>query len=166
MSDATPDLKALVGPALGRLPSGLAICTAQHKGQRTAFLASWIQQVSFEPPLVAVGIKAGRPIIPLIEGSGHFALNLLEEGDFDSLKRYGKGFEPGLDPWVEDSQTLLPGTAAPVFAEGFGHLVLAFRKVVDPGGDHLLFIGEVVGGSLRDEAAKPYVHLRKNGFSY
>lgn len=160
------DLKATVGPALGKLPSGLAICTAQHEGQRTAFLASWVQQVSFEPPLVAVGIRPGRPILPLIEGSGHFALNLLAEGDFASLKRYGKGFEPGIDPWAEDPESLMPGLPAPVFQAGFAHLVLKAARVIELGGDHLLYIGEVVGGALQDPEKKPYVHVRKDGFGY
>ncbi len=160
------DLKTTVGPVLGKVPSGLAICTAQHEGQRTAFLASWCQQVSFEPALVAVCIKAGRPIEGLIQGSHHFALNLLAEGDFGALKRYGKGFEPGVDPWAEDPQSLLEGQSAPVFANGYGYLVLKHTKTLETGGDHHLFIGEVVGGALQDAEKKPYVHIRKDGFGY
>lgn len=160
------DFKEQAGPALGKVPSGLAIATAQHGGARTGFLASWFQQISFEPPLVAVCIKAGRPIEALMEGSGHFALNLLAEGDFGSLKRYGKGFEPGVDPWAEDPESLVDGTPAPVFANGFAHLLLKWVKVLDAGGDHLVHIGEVVGGEVRNADAKPYIHIRKNGFGY
>lgn len=160
------DLKATAGPILGKIPSGLAIATAQHEGQRTGFLASWFQQVSFDPPLVAVGVKAGRPIQALIEGSGAFALNLLAEGDFGALKRYGKGFEPGVDPWAEDPQTLMEGQPAPVFAAGFGYLTLKLVGVLETTGDHLLFIGEVTGGALQDAEKKPYVHVRKDGFGY
>lgn len=160
------DLKTTVGPALGKVPSGLAICTASYEGQRTAFLASWFQQVSFEPALVAVCIKAGRPIEALIQGSGHFALNLVAEGDFGALKRYGKGFEPGVDPWAEDPQSLQEGQAAPVFAGGYAHLVLKHAKTLETGGDHHIFIGEVVGGALQDGEKKPYVHVRKDGFGY
>lgn len=160
------DFQDQVGPALGRIPSGLAIATAQHGGQRTGFLASWYQQVSFDPPLVMVCVKAGRPIEALIEGSGHFALNLLAEGDFASLKRYGKGFEPGVDPWAEDPATLAEGAPAPVFAQGYAHLVLRHVRTLETGGDHVLHVGEVVGGALGGSEAKPYVHVRKNGFSY
>ncbi len=160
------DLKDQVGPALGRIPSGLAIATAQHGGQRTGFLASWFQQVSFEPPLVAVCVKAGRPIEELVRGSGHFALNILAEGDFASLKRYGKGFEPGIDPWAEDPGSLAEGPPAPVFAQGYAHLVLKLVRILESGGDHLLYIGEVVSGGMANPEAKPYVHVRKNGFGY
>lgn len=160
------DLKATVGPALGKIPSGLAIATAQHGGERTGFLASWFQQVSFEPALVAVCIKAGRPIEKLVQESGHFALNLVAEGDFAALKRYGKGFEPGVDPWAEDPESLMAGQAAPVFATGFAHLVLKHVRTLDAGGDHLLHIGEVIGGNLQDTEKKPYIHVRKDGFNY
>lgn len=160
------DLTTKVGAALGKIPSGLAIATAQHGAERTGFLASWFQQVSFDPPLVAVCVKAGRPIERLIEDSGHFALNLLAEGDFASLKRYGKGFEPGVDPWAESPDDLLEGPLAPVFAKGFAFLVLKHARTLDGGGDHLIHIGEVVDGALQNPEAKPYIHVRKDGFGY
>ncbi len=160
------DFKTKVGPALGRIPSGLAIATAQHGGDRTGFLASWFQQVSFDPPLVAVCVKAGRPIQALMEASGYSALNLLAEGDFASLKRYGKGFEPGVDPWAETPGELLEGQVAPVFTHGYGFLVLKHTRTLDAGGDHLIHIGEVIGGALTNLEAKPYIHVRKDGFGY
>ena len=160
------DLKSILGPALGKIPSGLAIATAQEGSERTGFLASWFQQLSFEPPLVAVCINAGRPIERLMEQSGHFALNLLAEADFAALKRYGKGFEPGVDPWAEDLGTLLDGQAAPVFAKGYAYLMLKHTKTLDAGGDHLIHIGEVIGGALQNPEAKPYLHVRKDGFNY
>ncbi len=160
------DLKSMVGPALGKIPSGLAIATAQQGAERTGFLASWFQQVSFDPPLVMVCVKAGRPIQPLIEGSGHFALNVLAEGDFASLKRYGKGFDPGQDPWAETPDDLLEGQEAPVLAKGFAYLVLKHTRTIDAGGDHLIHIGKVIKGQLQSPDAKPYIHIRKDGFGY
>jgi flavin reductase (DIM6/NTAB) family NADH-FMN oxidoreductase RutF len=160
------DPNSMVGSALGKIPSGLAIATAQHGEDRTGFLASWVQQVSFDPPLVMVCVKAGRPIESLIKGSGHFALNILAEGDFASLKRYGKGFEPGQDPWADTPEDLMEGQQAPIFAKGFAYLLLKHTRMLDAGGDHLIHIGEVVGGGLQNPEAKPYVHIRKDGFGY
>jgi flavin reductase (DIM6/NTAB) family NADH-FMN oxidoreductase RutF len=160
------DLKTLVGPALGKIPSGLAIATAEHGGERTGFLASWFQQVSFEPAIVAVCVKGGRPIERLIEGSGYFALNLLAEGDFASLKRYGKGFEPGIDPWAETPDELMKDQRAPIFTQGYAYLLLKHSRTLETGGDHLIHLAEVVGGALLNPDAKPYVHVRKDGFGY
>ncbi len=35
--------------AVAKIPSGLAVLTATHKGRSTGMLASWVQQASFEP---------------------------------------------------------------------------------------------------------------------
>lgn len=160
------DHKAGLGQALGRIPSGLAIATAQSGDLRTGFLASWFQQLSFDPPLVGVGIKPGRPIGPLIEASGLFALNLIAEGDSASLKRYGRGFEPGVDPWAEDPGSLRPDQPVPVLEGGYAFLVLRHVRTLETTGDHLLYVGEVVDGGLLKPEAKPFVHVRKDGFGY
>jgi flavin reductase (DIM6/NTAB) family NADH-FMN oxidoreductase RutF len=167
MKDPTMDeIKATLGQAMGRIPSGLAIATAQSGDLRTGFLASWFQQLSFDPPLVGVCIKAGRPIGPLIEASGHFALNLIAEQDSASLKRYGRGFGPGVDPWAGDPGELLPEHAAPVLKDGFAFLLLKHVRTLETSGDHLLYVGEVLAGALLKPEGKPYIHVRKDGFGY
>ena len=163
MSSAISPLAA----ALGKIPSGLAIATSAGAHDRTAFLASWYQQVSFNPPLIALSIKSGRPIESLIEESGLIGLNLLREGDFSNLKKYGKGFEPGIDPWADDPSVLLSDYPTPLFANGYAWLLLKFIKKIDVGGDHQLFIGEVIEGQLQGtEGEKPYTHIRKDGLGY
>ncbi len=153
--------------ALGKVPSGLAIATSAHNHRRTAFLASWYQQISFNPPLVTLSIKPGRPIEPLIEESGLIGLNLLREGDFASLKKYGRGFDPDIDPWAEDPSILLNTHSTPLFADGFAWLLLKYIKKMDTGGDHQLFIGEVIEGRIQGgEGDKPYIHIRKDGLGY
>jgi flavin reductase (DIM6/NTAB) family NADH-FMN oxidoreductase RutF len=46
--------------ALGRIPSGLFILTARRGTLETGMLASWVQQCSFDPPLVMAAIRRGR----------------------------------------------------------------------------------------------------------
>ncbi len=81
MPDTTSDPIAEV---LGKLPSGCSILTAGHEGRSTGMLASWIQQGSFEPLLLTVAVKHGRPLVELVEGSGRFIVNILGAG---TLKR-------------------------------------------------------------------------------
>ncbi len=160
------DRTTAIGPILGKIPSGLAIATSGAPGRRTAFLASWFQQLSFEPPLVGVCVKAGRPILPLVEDSGWFALNLLAEGDKESLKRYGRGFDPGVDPWAEDPEGLLPGLEAPVLRRCLGYLLMRHVRTLETSGDHLILVGEVRDGAVLETEAKPFVHIRRDGFGY
>src|SRR5690554_1181470 len=68
------NLKKQVAQALGQIPSGCFVMTAAHGGKATGILASWVQQASFDPPMVTVAVKHGRPIQELLESSGHFVL--------------------------------------------------------------------------------------------
>ena len=59
-------LKQTVGKALGRIPSGVFVLTAVHENRRDAMLASWVQQVGFDPPAVSIAVAKGRPIVDLM----------------------------------------------------------------------------------------------------
>src|SRR5919204_635034 len=64
--------------ALRMIPYGLYVLTAAHKDGRVAAAAvNWVTQASFEPPLVAVGVKADSGAHALIKDTKAFALNVL-----------------------------------------------------------------------------------------
>lgn len=149
--------------ALGRIPSGLFILTVAQGGKETGFLASWVQQCSFHPPMVSVAIQPKRSVVPFLNQGAAFTLNLLEDGQTDMIAHFGKGFAPGDDAFsgldVDRS-----GPGGPVLTEA---LAVLHCRVVQrcPAGDHDLFLGEVTGGRLLGEG-RPMVHVRKNGFHY
>src|SRR5436305_1008537 len=80
---------------LGRIPSGLFILTARRGEAETGMLASWVQQCSFEPPLVSLAVKRGREILGWLGEGESFTLNLLEHDQTDLIVHFGRGF--GLD---------------------------------------------------------------------
>ncbi|MCR9205062.1 MAG: flavin reductase family protein, partial [Halobacteriovoraceae bacterium] len=47
--------------AVGHIPSGLFIVSVNKDDQKDGYLASWVQQVSFDPLIVAFTIKSDRP---------------------------------------------------------------------------------------------------------
>lgn len=156
-------VKEKIGKALGKIPSGIGILTAQRGNEKQAMLASWFQQVSFEPPLLALAIKKGRPIGEIIQESKIFALNLLHTGQKNMLAHFGKGFEPGQDPFVGiklDSSY----PEIPVLKEALCFLTCTLREVHESG-DHQLYLGEVIQGDMEEEG-QSMVHLRRNGFHY
>lgn len=151
-----------VAAAVAKIPSGLAVLTATYKGRSTGMLASWVQQASFEPLMLTVCVKAGRPIESLIDGAGRFVLNLLGEDATSLLKHFGRGFGPeddaftGLPVRIRDYGVQLEASVAHVACD-------VTEKV--PAGDHFVYIGRVVAGEATADA-KPYVHLRKSATSY
>lgn len=152
-----------IGKSLGRIPSGIGILTTQAGGEKAAMLASWFQQASFEPPLLSVAVRSGRPLGDLIKKSKKFALNLLHTGQKNMLAHFGKGFEPGQDPFVGIE---LDGSLAglPVLKEALCFLECELQEV-HAAGDHELYIGKIVNGGMEEEG-QPMVHLRRNGFNY
>ena len=151
-----------VAAAVARIPSGLAVLTATYKERSTGMLASWVQQASFEPLMLTVCVKAGRPIESLIDGAGRFVVNILGEDATDLLKHFGRGFGPeedafvGLPVRVRDYCVQLEACVAHVACD-------VTEKV--PAGDHFVYLGRVVAGEA-DADARPYVHLRKSASSY
>src|ERR1043166_1807272 len=78
--------------ALGRIPSGIFILTVARDGVETGMLASWVQQCSFQPPLISFVVGRGRPIASLLVKDAAFTLNILEAAQTDMIAHFGKGF--------------------------------------------------------------------------
>ncbi len=149
--------------AVGRIPSGLFIVTARQGDAETGFLASWVQQCSFEPFQVSVALKAGRAVGDWLAPGAPFVVNILEEDQTDFLVHFGKGFAPG-EPAFADLEVDRSSAGAPVLSETLAYLDcrVAGRFAA---GDHELILGRVVGGRVLAEG-RPMVHVRKNGSHY
>lgn len=160
MTNAEP--RDAIGAALAVIPSGCAILTAAVGGESTGMLASWVQQAAFDPPMVTVAVKRQRPITGLIARSGRFTLNLIGDDPGPLFKHFGKGFALGAPAFDG-----LGATAGEYGIElDAAAAVLGCRVTVTAeAGDHLVYVAEVAAGR-RQNSGKPYVHLRKSGFSY
>lgn len=156
--------KETLGKALGRIPSGLFIVTVRSAaGTETAFLASWVQQVAFEPPLVSVAIRRGRPALDLLGEEGSFAINVVGEENKRLIGRYAKGISPGQEPFADESIRRAV-TGAAILEEATAYLDCRLHARTELG-DHVLCIGEVVAGDVL-AGDEPMVHLRRSGFDY
>ena len=163
-TQASDHLKATVGKALGRIPSGVFILTARDGAESAAMMVSWAQQAAFEPPAVSVAMHKDRPIRAMIHASGRLALSVIAEGDTSLLKKYARGVPPGQDPFdgVELIQT---SGGLPVPAAALAWLEARVIHTCEFGGDHELLVARVTDGSVLREGAS-FTHLRGNGFHY
>ena len=149
---------------VGQIPSGLFIVCARRDDVIDGYLASFIQQVSFEPLLLAIAVRPGRPAYDLIKAGVTFSINVVGDHDKSFLRHFWSGYDPAANPFaeiphrVEDSGTVtLTGAKAVVEAR--------LVDTVQPG-DHEVVFAEVTGSRVLDEDAKPMVHLRKSGLDY
>jgi len=151
-----------LGKALGKVPSGLFILTAQHDNNEDAVLVSWVSQCSFHPPTVSVVLAKSRPARVLVEASESFVLNVLGQDSNDLLKRFGK---PPKDEPLFEGVSVKKGYKDITILEdsvSFLECELLNQTIVE---DHVIYVGKIVGGEVL-KGGDPYVHIRKSGFSY
>lgn len=161
------ELKSALTPVLGRIPSGVFILVAGGpEGRRTGLLASWIQQASFEPPQVTVAVNKARYLKDWLQPGAAVTLNQVVKGDSSLFKQFGKGFEPDADAFAgvefEPGLCGLPRLKA-ALSTMEGQVVSSMEA-----GDHIIFLVTLTHAMLHKDPAEsePYVHIRKNGFSY
>jgi len=137
-------------------PEALRAGDALHQEKLNAFLASWVSQCSFKPPLVMMGIKGDSRSHRMLLESGVVTLNLLGEGQKDVAAKFFKDIK-----WQDGTANGVPYT---VGANGCPHFpdmpaTLEARIVHHwSGGDHTVFVAEVTDAVHRKEGAKPLTH--------
>jgi flavin reductase (DIM6/NTAB) family NADH-FMN oxidoreductase RutF len=161
---ASEQLKATVGKALGRIPSGVYLLTASHGGETMVMMASWVQQAAFEPPAVSIAMAKGRPIARLIGASKLMALSVVPQDDTSLMKRYARGVAEGEDPFAGVETFTTPG-GVPAMKSALAWLECRLMHTADFGGDHDLLIAAVTAGDVLQEG-KAFAHQRGNGFHY
>jgi flavin reductase (DIM6/NTAB) family NADH-FMN oxidoreductase RutF len=149
--------------ALGRIPSGLFILTARNGVHSTGMLASWVQQCSFQPPLVTVAVNKSRAVLDWLEVGSTFTLNILGEGSRQLISHFGKGFDL-TQPAFDGLSIRQDESFAPVLLDAHAYLNCRVDQRVSTG-DHELFVAEVLGGQVL-QAVQPTVHIRKSGLKY
>lgn len=157
------DAHKQLAAALGRIASGLFIVTARQGDAETGMLASWVQQCSFDPPLISVAVRSDREILHWLKEDNAFTLNILDETQTDMIVHFGRGF--GLnEPAFEGLDIEHPEGGPPVLTEALAYLECRVAGQC-AAGDHHLILGRVVRGKLLGEG-HPMIHIRKSGFHY
>jgi flavin reductase (DIM6/NTAB) family NADH-FMN oxidoreductase RutF len=157
-----PDISPLAR-ALGRVPSGLFIVTANAATGPIGFLGSFVMQTGFEPPTLVVAVGKGRPHLDAIRAAGRFGVSVLDKQSSPLMGAFLKARPDGGTPFDDVASTTTARGA--VVLEG----ALAWLDCRLVGehetGDHVVVFGVVEdGATLRD--GEPTTHVRRNGLSY
>lgn len=156
-----------IASVLGRTPSGLFVLTARAAdGRETGMLASWVQQASFDPPMVTVAVNRKRFLHDWLADSPGIVLNLVGEGQKQFLKQFSAGFGPD-EPAFDDCELKKSASGLPVLADALGYLEGRVTGQLETG-DHVVYVVEITSAGTGPHFAKtaPWVHVRKNGLNY
>lgn len=163
MAERTPAAIAQA-QGVGYIPSGLFIVTTHENGVSDGYLASWVQQVSFEPLMVALAINPGRPGYEHIKAGKTFTINVVGDHETQFLRHFWKGYGPENNPFGEISHEV---------SEHGGLILKDAKAAIDcqlvestKPGDHEIIMARVIGSKVLTEEGKPKTHVRKSGLDY
>jgi flavin reductase (DIM6/NTAB) family NADH-FMN oxidoreductase RutF len=126
---------------LGHFATGVTVVTTGGIAGLHGMTANAIASLSLEPPLVLVAVDKRALTLEHLKKNRCFAVNILRLDQEELSRRFAM---PGPKDF-SDLKTTSALTASPILAD-----CLAFLdcKVVDilPGGDHEIFIGEILAG--------------------
>lgn len=140
----------------GHWATGVAIVAARHAGGRPCGLtANAVASLSLDPPLVLVCIDRTADSHDCIASAGAFTVNVLDSGQERLARRFAE---------LENAEEKFEGvayragqTGAPILEEALAWVECRIRETHD-GGDHTIFIGEVVAGDARE--GEPLIFYR------
>jgi len=133
--------------ALRMIPYGLYVLTGKGRdGTLAAATVNWVTQVSFQPPLVAVGVKVDSGAHAVIKDAGAFALNVLGKGQQAAAFAF---FKPTVHAGDRiNGEVFRSGsTGAPLLASTPAFVECRLVGTVEKG-DHSVFVGEVVDAGV------------------
>ena len=146
---------------LSRWPSGVGIVTTAGEDGWHGMTASSFSSVSLAPPLVLVCLDQGIRSHDLLIRNGVFAVNVLGR-DHLSLGRRFAGMEPGVTDRFAAGDWLPGATGSPVLTDAAAWVDCRVLHR-HPGGDHTIFLGEVVAAGVPRITSPLLFHSRSWG---
>lgn len=123
--------------AMGKFATGVTVIVTEVEGNPHGMTANAFMSVSLDPKLVVVSIKENARILPKIQESRKFSVNILSAKQQEiSMIFAGQLKDREVEFGRLNDQPIIPGALANVTCEVTAEHVE---------GDHTLFIGKVTG---------------------
>ena len=141
----------LIGKVLRKLEYGVYL-VSMGKGQAgNAFTASWVSQISSDPPMVALAVNNKHQSTPLLKEHGGFVIHLLAEGQAAVAQTYYGPAESGYEKLKTAPVADSPETGSPIIGGASGYLDCKVTAS-HPAGNHTVYFAEVKAASLDDDS--------------
>ena len=127
---------------MGQFATGVTVVTTRSQETLAGLTVNSFASVSLDPPLVLICIDLNSMVLPFLRASRTFAVNILTSEQEALSRCFATTSEERYEHFCHASYHIA-ATGSPIIDE-----VLAFidcRIVAEyPGGDHVIFLGEVV----------------------
>ena len=135
---------------LGRFVTGVTVVTFEGQEGRRGLTINSFSSVSLRPPLIMISIAKTAQAHDALHGR-RFCVNVLG-AEQERLARHFAGDGTGVPLWADDP-------VAPRLAGTLAHLICEPWRAYD-GGDHTIFLGEVIEFEYRSGDALAYANSR------
>jgi flavin reductase (DIM6/NTAB) family NADH-FMN oxidoreductase RutF len=130
--------------ALAQFATGVTIITARAPHGFVGFTANSFNSLSLDPPLIIWSLARRSRSLAAFEGAEHYAVNVLASDQVSLARRFSR---PHTDRFAGVAFRL--GEAGAPLIEGGAAWLECQHHALHPAGDHMLFIGEVLGCAYR-----------------
>lgn len=140
--------------ALGHFASGVTVVTTKHNDHLYGMTVSSFSSLSLKPPLVLICIDNKVNTHGAIVQAGHFVINILEKRQEHLSRRFSTSENDKFTGVAWHSGRL----GLPVLEGVLGVIECRLSETL-PGGDHTIFIGEVIDAEVREGV--PLLYYRR-----
>jgi len=138
--------------ALARFPTGVTVVTARDSaGRDHGMTVSAFSALSLVPPLVLICVERTARLHGLLAHASFFAVNVLAEHQEPVSRRFAEVEEGRFD-----GLAVARGLTGCALLEGTVAAYECALRDHHPGGDHTIYVGEVLAVDVRDGV--PLVH--------
>ena len=141
--------------ALGHFATGVAIVTAKgQSGEQMGMTISSFNSVSIDPPLVLFSVARTATRLSILASADAYAVNVLRHDQEDLCRYFARSQADRADVLI----SLSASTYCPIIDDALATFECIPHAEYD-GGDHLIFVGEVVKFRAA-EKAQPLLFYR------
>ena len=130
---------------LGHFPTGVTVVTAHLNGEIYGMTANAVTSLSLNPPLILVAVDKSAAMHASLTASRHFAVNILS----DAQEQLSRRFAMRGPKEVNDLAWTTGASGAPIMTDALAWVDCRLAEIL-PGGDHDIFIGEILAGDCRE----------------
>jgi flavin reductase (DIM6/NTAB) family NADH-FMN oxidoreductase RutF len=128
---------------LRMFPYGLHAITMRGGGAEHGFVAAWVMQAAFIPPMLVVAVENESRGLPLIRDARGFAVNVLRADQRDLATRLGSASSSVTEKLGGAATRPGPTLGTPLLNDALGWLECRLVATM-PAGSHTLVLGEVL----------------------
>jgi flavin reductase len=126
---------------MGHFATGVTVVTTDGEAGSHGMTANAVASLSLDPPLVLVAVDKRAALLDFLNTNRCFAINILRIDQEELSRRFAT---PGPKDF-SDLDVTTAVTGSPILTDGLAFLDCRVYEVL-PGGDHDIFIGEILAG--------------------